>query len=1145
MHTVKGRAYMAKDKSLILEIGSNKLLAIICSLLIIQSCSHKEKDKETPALFQSMDSTGIIFNNKVQDNDSINILNYRNFYNGGGVGIGDINNDGLPDVFFTANQGSNKLFLNKGNFKFEDISAKAGFVDKQQFSTGVVLADVNNDGWLDIYVCNAGNMNNAALRKNQLYINNHLSPSPGGEGRGEVTFTERAEEFGLADSGYSTQASFFDYDMDGDLDCFIINNSPVAVNSLGYPHQRDLLASKWPVAENLKGGGDHLYRNDNGHFTEVTQQAGIHGTLMSFGLGITVGDINGDHYPDIYVSNDFFERDYLYINQKNGTFKDELDDCIQHTSYASMGADLGDINNDGYPDIFTTDMLPADDYRLKTTLSFDDIDQYRLKERNDFHHQFLQNTLQLNTGNGKFLDIANYSGVNASEWSWGALMFDADNDGLTDLYVCNGIYRDLTNQDFLDFDANEIKQKMITTGKKDLTELVNKIPSIAVPNKMFRNLGNLKFADEGVNWGFAQNSFSNGAAYADLDNDGDLDIVVNNVNEPALIFKNNSREQNHNNYIGISLQGNNKNKFAVGAKIVVYEGNQQLSKEVNPSRGFQSSVDYKQIIGIGNKTAIDSMNVYWPDLTYTTIIHPEINKVIVLTQPENGIKIKVPEQKKLMPLLTEVKSNFDKHQQPDYTDFYQEKAIPEMLSHQGPKAAVADVNGDGLQDIFISGTSLHNGQLYLQTNTGFIKKDIPGMKQFSGFEDAAVLFFDADGDGDMDLFVGAGGNNAAPATRELQHRLFINDGKGNFTIAYNSFPLNKDNTGTALAYDFDGDGDLDLFVGANGVTQEYGITPLSHIYINNGKGIFTEMPENKLGGINAAGMINSAVMCDVDGDKHKELVIVGAWMSPQVYKFQKDHFEKMSTSMDSLNGWWQSVAVADLNGDGREDLVLGNIGENFNLHPDEKNPLKLCYGDFDDNGRIDKIITKTADGKDKPVFMKRDLQDELPFLKKQNLHYAAFATKSMEELFTPEQLKKAVIKKINYTPSVIAINNGNGTFTIQSLPVMVQMSCVKAIVCKDLDGDGDTDLILGGNEFNFQPQLGRLDANPGQVLLNDGKGNFTLLEFAATGLALKGMVRDIQPVTTKNGSNFLFLQNDAVPVLFQVQVPVPKNKKTN
>ena len=1098
-------------------------------------------------LFKLMDDTGINFINTVHDTKEQNILNYRNFYNGGGVAIGDINNDGLADVFFSANQGSNKLYLNKGNFKFEDISGKAGFRDKKQWSTGVVMVDINNDGWLDIFVCNAGSMDDPTLRKNQLFINNH-----------DLTFTESAAQYGLDDSGYTTQVSFFDYDLDGDLDCFIINNSPISPNSLNYANKRDLPDANWPVASVWKGGGDHLLRNDNGHFTDVTKEAGIHGSLISFGLGVTVGDVNNDGYPDVYVSNDYFERDYLYINQKDGTFKDELEQCMQHTSLASMGADFGDINNDGYTDIFTTDMLPGDDYRMKTTLAFEDINVYRLKQQHGFYHQYFQNTLQVNKKNGTFADVANYSGVSATDWSWGGLMFDADNDGLVDLYVCNGIYHDLINQDFLDFSANDIMEKMIATGKKeDLQVIIDKMPSIHVLNKVYQNKGDLSFKDAGSSWGFTQPSFSNGAAYGDLDNDGDLDVVINNVNQPAFIYKNNSRELNHNNYIGVLLQGGDKNKFAIGSKIKIYEGSQVLSREVIPSRGFQSSMDYKIIIGLGKATQIDSMIVQWPDLSFSKYLHPGLNRVYNLKQNEE--KRYAPLSAKKIAdhntIFDSVKNNpiapdsyrdgFEKHTEDDYVDFFYERNIPRMLSREGPKAAVGDVDGDGLEDVFIGGTAGHAGQLYLQKGDGkFMKKQEKGIEQFMDFEDVAVLLFDCDHDGDLDLLICPGGNNVSANSRQMQLRLFKNDGKGNFQLDAEAFPSNNANISVAVACDFDNDGDLDLFIGGRSVPQEYGLAPSSYIFVNDGKGHFTDMAKTKNPDIANIGMVTGAAWADVTGDAQKELIVVGEWMTPRIFSYNQSakKFEELqNTNLQNLYGWWQTVTVADVNGDGKEDLLLGNIGKNFYLRPDSDHPIKLWVGDFDQNGITDKILTYTVNGKDKPVFLKHDLEDAMPLLKKNNLRHADYATKSVQELLPSETLNKAILRQFNYPASCVAINKGNGKFLVNELPAMIQLSSMNAIHCMDLNNDGYTDIVSGGNQFDFIPQLERLDASSGDVLLNDGKGNFKWIEATETGLDLKGELRDIVELDSKNKKYLLFLQNDEYPVLYELK-RIPKEK---
>lgn len=1097
----------------------NSLLKILSlatfTILMAVSC-RQPLPKDT--LFSLQENTGINFANHVENSPQFNIFSYRNFYNGGGVAIGDINNDGNADVFFTANMGSNKLYLNKGNWNFEDISTKAGFINKNDWSTGVVFVDINADGWLDIFVCNAGYIN-GVKPKCQLFINNH-----------DLTFTDKASEYGLTnEGGYTTHAAFFDYDLDGDLDCFIINNSFIPVNTLNYANKRDLRAKDWPVADFLKGGGDHMFRNDQGKFVDVSEAAGINGSLISFGLGVTVGDVNGDQYPDVYVSNDFFERDYLYINQKNGTFKDELEKSMQHISHSSMGADMADVNNDGYPDIFTTDMLPDDDYRLKTTTSFDNIDVFRIKQKSGFYHQFTQNSLQINNQHGKFMEAGFYAGVAASDWSWGGLIFDADNDGLSDIFVCNGIYNDVTNQDFIDFFANDIIQKMVMTGRKEeFEDIVKKMPSQPIANKFFKNKGDLKFSDEAASAGLGTPSFSNGSAYGDLDNDGDLDLIVNNSNSPAFIYKNESREKLSNNYLAIQLKGKGANTFAVGSKIKVFKGKEIINRELIPTRGFQSSVDYKQILGVG-KGAVDSVVITWPDLATTTLLKPTLNKIITIdqtaAQPFSTKQVVIPTT------LLEAKAtnSFDKHIEDDFIDFYNERNIPVMLSREGPKADTADVNGDGKTDIYVGGATGQSGQLYMQTSTGFSKKQIPVFEADKAFEDVAVLFFDADKDGDQDLFVGAGGNVQTVESNLLQYRLYINDGKGNFSKQALAFPDNHTNVAVAVAADIDQDGDQDLFVGSRSVPQYYGASPESYIYLNNGDGHFTASVKKPIG------MITDAVFTDVVGNAQKELIVVGEWMSPIVYTVSPTQLTEINTNLSALKGWWQSIAVADLDGDQRNDLILGNLGENCYLKPTSNAPVKLWINDFDMNGTYEKVLSRSIKGRDVPVFLKREMTDQMPGLKKQNLKFDDFAKKSIQELFTTESIEQAHVLEFNYASSCIAYNKKEQQFTVTPLPTIVQFSSVNAIQCFDVNGDGKKDLVLGGNQFYLQPQFGRLDASYGQVLLNEGKGSWNVLLPSISGLEIRGEVKDIIHFNTADGSELLFLQNDELPQLYKIR----------
>ncbi len=1081
----------------------------IYSLLLLSflvSC-NETVNKEPQFELLTAKTTGINFNNDLVSTDVFNVYKYRNFYNGGGVAIGDINNDGLQDIYLTSNLNENKLYLNKGNFTFTDITITANVGGSKAWSTGVSMVDINADGFLDIYVCNSGDVE-GDNKQNELFINNT-----------DGTFTEKAVEYGLADLGYSTHASFFDYDKDGDLDVYLLNNSYQAIGSF------NLTKNERPKRDIL--GGDKLFQNQGNYFVDVSEKAGIYGSIIGFGLGITVSDVNNDGWEDMYISNDFFERDYLYINQKNGTFKEQLTASLNSISGASMGADAADINNDGYNDIFVTEMLPKEYARLKTVTTFEDWNKYQYNVKNDYYHQFTRNMLQINNQDTSFSEVGRFSGVEASDWSWGALLFDMNNDGLKDLFIANGIYKDLTNQDYLRYVSNEeVLQSLVIDNKVDFKKLIDIIPSNKVKNHAYINKGNLTFNRE--NNGLNTEGFSNGAAYGDLDNDGDLDLIVNNVNMPLFVYKNNL-DKTATKYLKVILKGEGLNTNAVGAKVKLATKTATYFLEQQPARGFQSSMDNRPNFGFKETDSL-TLTINWPSGKRTQLQNIEVNKTLTLFEKDAQTVVK-KEGIVTQDIFTKNSNTIQfVHKENNYIDFNVDRLLPFMRSAEGPKMAVADVNNDGTEDLFIGGSKNNIASLFIQKNTTFIKKEKTTFNNQRAAEDAESIFFDADNDGDLDLYVCSGGVETSKYSANYLDKLYFNDGAGNFTLSDQKLPTTTKyhSSSSVVVADIDNDNDLDLFVGERTIPNAYGMPGSGFLLINDGTGKFTEQSASLAPEFKNLGMITDAIFIDINKNGYKDLVIVGDFMGVEVFENQQGKFKKnKNNALSNLKGWWNTIEKSDLDNDGDFDLILGNHGLNSRFKATPKNPIKLYVNDFDKNGFLDPVLSFTnTDGKEYPYALRHNLVDQLKYLSKKFPDYESFKSATIQDIFTPEQLQESTTLKANTLGSVILFNEGAFIFTVQKLPLETQFSPIYAIATSDFDNDGDQDILLGGNLDGVKPEFGRYDASFGNYLENKGNRVFKFHQ-KGKGLKVNGQIRDLKVLKNKV---FITKNNDSLEV---------------
>jgi len=1095
---------------------------IFLVLLILFSCKHEKTEEDTLFSLLSPTLTKVDFKNQLTETEQFNIIKYLYFNNGAGVAAGDINNDGLIDLYFTSNQKSNRLYLNKGNLIFEDITKEAGISGNGDWKTGVTMADVNGDGFLDIYVCQVGNYK-GLQGKNQLFINN-----------GNLTFKEEANAYGLDFQGFSTQAAFFDYDMDGDLDMYLLNHSVHTSRSYGGVALR--------LEQDVRAG-DRLYRNDEADgrhvFHDVTNQSGIYSSQIGYGLGVNICDINNDGFPDIYISNDFHENDYLYINNGNGSFSEQLKDHIAHTSRSSMGNDVGDINNDGLLDVIVLDMLPDEEKIRKQSGGEDDYDLFELKRKYGYYYQFVRNTLQLNLGGGIFSEIGRLAGIYSTDWSWSPLFCDVDNDGWKDLFITNGIYRRANDLDYVKFltGGNRYFPTIDNSTVRD-KELYEKMPLYPNVNYIFKNNGDLTFTNMAKSWGFNLRSYSNGSTYADLDNDGDLDLIVNNINDQAFIYRNNSSKQLTNHYLSVDLKGKELNTRGIGARVTVYCKGQKQVTEQFATRGFMSATSDVLHYGLGQISVIDTLIVRWPDLSEQTIKNVPVDTTITLEQgnAKKNLKKELPDNEKtalFTPAMIEG-VNY-KHNEDAYVDFKREKLIPHSLSAEGPAMAAGDVNGDGLDDIFVGGAAGQPAMIFVQKKGGVFKTlNLPLLTKERFADDVDAAFFDADRDGDLDLYIVRGGNEIQIGNPLLKDMLLINDGNGGFSKG--TLPNISHNGSCVSPCDFDRDGDIDLFVGSRSVPGAYGWSPYQFLLENDGHGHFEMVTDSRITMFKNIGMVTDAAWTDYDKDGDPDLIIVGEWMKVSVFRNDADHFSDVTSiaGLDETSGWWNCIQVADVDNDGDLDLIGGNLGLNSLLKASAKEPVDMYLNDFDNNGSLDQAIFSYQNGISYPVASLDELTSQISGLEKKYPNYSDFGGQTAKDIFGENILAKSIKKTAVLFESCLFLNNGDGTFTIKKLPTLAQFSPVRAVIASDFNLDGKMDLILAGNDYVVRPSYGRYDASYGWCLLGDTNHMYRPLMPVESGLKIIGDARKMLPIKISGKYYLVAAVNDGNLQIFKL-----------